>query len=199
MAFSGRLRGALFDLDGTLVESHLDFAAIRQETGFPEGVGLLEHVQQLEDKADRERAMAIIHRHERDGALRSHWMPEAEYFLAAVGNAGLPIGIVTRNSRETALLMIERLQIPCDELIAREDAAAKPDPAGLLAIASGWQLPPSDLFYLGDHRFDLQAARRGGLLACLYAPGGTSEFASEADITVTSYTELGVALGLELH
>ena len=65
----------MFDLDGTLVESHLDFAAIRRDTGFPEGVGLLEHLETLEDAAAICRAEDIIHRHELSGQPNKLYMP----------------------------------------------------------------------------------------------------------------------------
>ena len=50
-----RFQALLFDLDGTLVDTRLDFAALRRELGFPEGVGLLEHLETL-PAADARRA-----------------------------------------------------------------------------------------------------------------------------------------------
>ena len=52
-----RFQALLFDLDGTLVDTRLDFAALRRELGFPEGVGLLEHLETL-PAADARRARA---------------------------------------------------------------------------------------------------------------------------------------------
>lgn len=183
-------RGALFDLDGTLVQSHLDFAAIRRDTGFPDGVGLLEHLSTLESKSDRDDALDIIHRHERDGAQRAHWMPGARVLLQQLADKGCPVGIVTRNSRSSAELMINNLGIPCDQLVAREDAPAKPDPTGLLDIAARWGVRPQDLFYVGDHLFDIKAARSAGMVACLYAPDGESPFAEHADRVISEFSQL---------
>jgi len=127
----GHIRGLIFDLDGTLVDSGLDFAAIRRETGFPETVGLLEHLQQVTDPRHRAEAEAIIERHELEGARRATWMPGAEELLQRARQAGIPIGIVTRNNRVAAHMTLEALAIPCDHLVAREDAPAKPHPAKL--------------------------------------------------------------------
>lgn len=184
------INGALFDLDGTLVQSHLDFAAIRRDTGFPQGIGLLEYLATLDDKEEKSRALAIIHGHEMDGALRAHWMPGAQALLQQLSGRGWPVGIVTRNSRATAQLMIENLGIPCDELVAREDAPAKPDPAGLLGIAQRWSLRPGELFYVGDHLFDMEAARAAGIFSCLYAPAGGSPFAEHADLVIREFSQL---------
>lgn len=187
MPESVELRAALFDLDGTLVDSHLDFAAIRRDTGFPEGLGLLEHLETLTDTPARAEAEAIIHAHELNGAERATWMPGASALLQHLADAGVPLGIVTRNSRHCASLMIDALGIPCDMLVAREDAPAKPDPAGLLRIASQWQIPVDQIAYTGDYLFDIQAARAAGMVSCLYAPDGHSPFGHLSDITVTDF------------
>ena len=44
----------LFDLDGTLADTRLDFTAIRAEVGVPEGIGVLEYLDRLEDAARAE-------------------------------------------------------------------------------------------------------------------------------------------------
>ena len=75
------IRGLIFDLDGTLVDSGLDFAEIRRETGFPEGEGLLEHLQSVTDPCRKAEAEAIIERHELEGARRANWMPGAGELL----------------------------------------------------------------------------------------------------------------------
>jgi len=62
------------------------------------------------------------------------------------------------DSREAAELMLESLGVPCDSLVAREDAAAKPDPEGLLKIARRFDLATADMLCVGDFLYDLQAA-----------------------------------------
>ena len=38
----------IFDMDGTLVDSALDFDAMRQELGFPKDAPILEHIETLD-------------------------------------------------------------------------------------------------------------------------------------------------------
>jgi phosphoglycolate phosphatase-like HAD superfamily hydrolase len=142
---------------------------MRAELGAPEDVGLLEHVADLPSPKERDAAMAVIHRHEIAGALAASWMPGAEHAVNALHAAGTPIAIVTRNSQHAARLTMQRLAMPIMPLKAREDAAPKPNPEALLAIASAWKMPPCECAYVGDFRYDIEAALRAGMLPVVYA------------------------------
>ena len=185
-----RLRGIVFDLDGTLVDSALDFAAMRREIGCPEGTGLLEFVATLDSQAEREAAEAVIHRHEMAGAARATWMPGASKLLHRIALAGLPVGIVTRNSREAAGRTLAALEAPQLALVAREDARPKPDPDGLLQLARRWRLAPASLAYVGDFRFDIEAARRAGMTAVLYLQDRNRDYAGDADLVFSHFDQL---------
>lgn len=70
----GSVAGIIFDMDGTLVDSGLDFAAMRREMGLPDGVPLLETLENL-NAAESARCRAILHRHEEAGAERASVLP----------------------------------------------------------------------------------------------------------------------------
>lgn len=187
-------RGVAFDLDGTLVNSALDFPAIRRELAFPDGVGLLEHIATLADTALVEHAHAVIHRHEMTGAEQATWMPGAESLLEALNDAGIPIAILTRNSRAAVRVTCSALDIPVGRILTREDCAPKPSPEGLLMIAKHFGLQPSRMMYVGDFIDDLTTARRAGMAACLYRTQKNHRFASEARFVIDHFKELRVLL-----
>lgn len=54
-------RAVIFDLDGTLVDSRLDFSAMRAELQAPEGVGLLEYIDGLPTADARSAALPPEH------------------------------------------------------------------------------------------------------------------------------------------
>nr|WP_298379809.1 HAD family hydrolase [uncultured Halomonas sp.] len=179
-----------FDLDGTLIDSRLDFPAIRRELGFPDDIGLLEHIATLKDDAEARLAHQVIHRHEMAGASAATWMPGARELLDTLHDIGLNTAILTRNTRSAMELARRNLHIPIDLTLTREDCAPKPSPDGLEKIADHFDAKASQLIYVGDFLFDLQTARAAGALSCLYRYGDNHRFTRDADLVVDHLDEL---------
>ena len=74
-------RGVIFDLDGTLVDSGLDFNAMRAEMGLPAGRPILEAIASLPSSRQRV-CWEILHRHEFEGATRATPMPAVHDLLS---------------------------------------------------------------------------------------------------------------------
>ncbi|MFB4204980.1 Phosphoglycolate phosphatase [wastewater metagenome] len=185
-----------FDLDGTLVDSRLDFAAMRRELGFPEGIGLIEHMETLDDAAAVERAWTVIQRHEMAGAEAATWIPGARELLTDLNLMGVPVAILTRNARVTTEAMRRALDIPVDLILTREDCRPKPDPDGLYRIVARLGVAAARMMYVGDFVYDLQTARAAGAHACLLRNGHNGHFTTEADLIVDHLDELGAHLGI---
>ncbi|MEX0713287.1 MAG: HAD-IA family hydrolase [Pirellulales bacterium] len=161
------IRGLIFDLDGTLVDSGLDFELMRSEMGLKPGRPLLEALAEL-DPARADECRLILSRHERDGALRATLMPGVHAFLNTIAGLGLRQAVLTRNSREAALATLDRLGLDFDPIVARDDAPAKPDPAAIWKICEVWGLPREQVAMIGDFYFDIEAGRRAGVRTVLY-------------------------------
>lgn len=195
----GEHQGVIFDLDGTLVDSKLDFALLCQQLGWPAGTPILEHLQQLTDPLEYQRALMIIEAFEINGAAQACWMPGAAELLALLQAHRLPTAILTRNMRSATALCLQRLQIHVDIVLTREDAPAKPDPAGLLHIARQWQRQPAELLFIGDFHFDLSTAKNAGMPSCLYLNDHNQHFRPQADFVLTHFAELTQRYQQRLH
>jgi len=139
-----RLRQArhwVFDLDGTLTCAE---AASKR-------AWLLQHEEQL--------------------ALSARAAPGAVALIRKLQRRGCLLGILTRNSRDLALLSLQAIGLEgcftAADVIGRDELPPKPDPAGLLYLAAQWRTHPQKLVMVGDYRFDLECAKAAGSLAVL--------------------------------
>ena len=184
------LRGIIFDLDGTLVDSGLDFNRMREEIGIPSGHSVLEFVQALPPGAAKRSAEEILLRHEFEGAARATLMPGVDDLIATLCERRISQGILTRNLAGPTRLTLNRLKLHhFSPVITREDAPPKPDPAGLREICARWTCDSSEVLFVGDYRFDLQAGKRAGMKTILYSPGPTPSYASDANHVVSNYAD----------
>lgn len=165
-------RGVIFDLDGTLVSSTLDFALIRQQIGCPENTDLLSFIDAMPVESERDQAARIVLQHELDDARNAMWLSGAREFVSRLAQQQLPMAIVTRNCIQATAIKLQNNQVPIDLVITREDAPAKPQPDALLMVAQEWQLPPEQLLYVGDYVYDELAAQNAGM-PFQYSPFGT--------------------------
>ena len=184
-------RGVIFDLDGTLVDSALDFDLMRREMGIQGRRPILETLNSL-DPAEAERMWAIVAEHELRGVERATLFPGAREFLAELTRRGIKRAIVTRNSRASTLATLARLAIDVDAIISRDDAPAKPAPEGILRICQRWNTPPGQCVMVGDYYFDIQAGQRAGTRTVLFTGAGKPHDMPEgfaADFVLPCFTE----------
>lgn len=186
----GSHQGIIFDLDGTLVDSQLDFTLLCKRLGWPEGTAILEHLATLTQPGQIARAKQIIEDFELEGAAKATWMPGAAALLEHLQRLNIPTAILTRNIKSATELCMLNLNIQVDLVLTREDCAPKPDPAGLLYIARQWQLDCQKLLFVGDYLFDLQTAARAGMPSCLYRNADNGHFAEHADFIINDFSEL---------
>lgn len=183
------LRGVIFDLDGTLVDSRLDFDAIRADLNLPAGKPILEALDEMPEGNRRETCLNILHRHEMLGAERAVLMPAVSEFLDDLSERNIATGILTRNSRTATMAVLERFSLEFSQVKTRNEVPPKPDPTGLLEICSAWEVSVDEVLFFGDFLFDLQAGHNAGIRTVLFAPDGLPEYAHQADFTIRDFAE----------
>jgi HAD superfamily hydrolase (TIGR01509 family) len=184
------IRGVVYDLDGTLVDSGLDFSAMRREMELPLGVPILEALAEIPPGERLDACRQILSRHEREAAERATLMPDAAELVAHVARRNIPQAIFTRNSRRCSTRMLERVGLRFSWVLCREDGPPKPHPAGLLKLCEIWQVAPADVLFVGDYLHDINAGRAAGVRTVLFAPGELPRYAPLADFCISSLAEM---------
>lgn len=187
----------IFDMDGTLVDSQLNFDAMREELQFPCGVPLLEYIEELRGKVSKEEIdhyFKVIHHHEMEGAKRSIPYDGVEEFLEYLHQLGIKTAVLTRNSREVTEATFKKWKMSFEVILTRDCVLRpKPDPEGLFEICRRLNVDPQSSVYMGDFLFDLEAAKNAGMKAILFQPEthlSIPDHEREADYVVHSFREL---------
>jgi len=172
------MRAVLFDLDGVFVESHQVWfhvmRAIARKFGYPDitpqqmqrawGQGIAEDarifypglsVRELEHEYNLLFPQNLAHLAvEPDGAVT----------VAALRANRILVGVVTNSPAAVARAMLERAQIASDVLVCGTDVSEpKPAPDGILKALTLLDVSVHDAVYIGDTKFDREAARRAAI------------------------------------
>jgi len=163
-----RVDAVLFDFDGTLTRpGALDFAAIHEAVGCPRDSGLLEYLAQIPDPAERSRKEGILRAAEMEAAGRCRTNEGAGELVAFLRDRGIPMGIITRNSREAVDRAFANLPgiDPADfAVVVTRDLPfdPKPLPDGVRFVAAHLGVDAGHLLMIGDHALDVEAGKRAG-------------------------------------
>ena len=187
-ALSG-IKAVVFDMDGTLTESPLDFDRIRAECGLPAGQPILEFLRSAEE-ADRRRVQAVLDRHERRAARECTLYDGAREVVEELTRRGVKTALLTRNSAESVQTVLERFGLRFDVWMSREDAEPKPSPEPVLRIARRLGLAPEELIVVGDYVFDVQAGRAAGARTAFVRRRSDLTPPPEADVVIESLHQL---------
>lgn len=185
------IKAVIFDLDGTITKPFFDFDAIREEMGLDRDSGpVLESMEEMAPQR-RQRAEEILHFHEQQAVTESALNAGARETLEALDEAGIGIGILTRNRRGNALAIAEKHNLKFDVIVDRDDGPVKPDAFGVLQICQYFGVKPQETLMVGDYLFDLLCARAAGAVAVLLANSkGAAEYAEHADFTVENIDQI---------
>ena len=185
------IKAVIFDLDGTITEPVLDFDVIRLEIGLGKNSGpILESMAEMSAE-QREKAEQILHRYEQKAVSESALNPGVEQTLWKLKKAGIYLAILTRNTSENALAVVEKHGLEFDIVIGRDHGPVKPDAFGILDICGKLNVAAAESMMVGDYLFDMQCARAAGAVAVLLKNrDGNEKFSEYADFTIKKFEHI---------
>jgi len=196
-----KFQAAVFDLDGTLLDTLSDIAdsmnAALGRMGFPghetaayryltgDGARALAERSLPESARDEATITACVEALRREYAGRwgkkTRPYPGVPELLAGLVRRRLKLSVLSNKLDEFARRAVHDFLPGFDFSFvfgARADIPPKPNPAGALLIARGLNFSPADIIYLGDTGVDMQTAVRAGM----YPVGALWGFRDEQEL-----------------
>lgn len=178
----------IFDLDNTLIHSHIDFRALRQALieilhrhgsqlpvevlarhAIPELVAMGEHIGPEVGRAMWE----VVLRHERAGLEGATLIEHAGEVLNALKDLGYPLALLTNNGRAAVEEVLNTFGLAgmFEVVVSREDVPSpKPNPEGIALILHRLRCEPAGAYMIGDAWIDGLAAQRAGVRFIAFRP-----------------------------
>lgn len=180
------MRGVIFDLDGTLVDSLDDIAAAlnaalfemraapvrREQVRAWVGDGIHVLCQRACPSAEPQRLEALVR------SAREHYLagcldatapyPNILKMLSLMKSANVPMGVLTNKPDALARQILVGLDLVrfFTEITGAEGAVPrKPEPSAALSMASLLHRAPRDVLLVGDSQVDILTARNAGMTA----------------------------------
>jgi 2-phosphoglycolate phosphatase len=203
------IKAVLFDLDGTLIDTALDFFHVVQQLCAEQNktAPTFEEVRNTVSKGARALTQLSLHispdhpdfeaQNQRLLALyalnlsvKSHLFTGMENLLTTLEKHHIAWGVVTNKPYQYALPLLNNLQLAkrCAVIICPDHVKnKKPDPEGLLLACSQIGCLPHEAIYIGDDERDIQAGKSAQFkttIAALYGYIGVHEqpFSWQADV-----------------
>jgi len=179
-------KAVIFDLDGTLIQSKIDYEEMRRRvigiissTGVPtENLSQSRRIWEIIQGSEKALEEIGLTRDVRDLTLRKinaalnevelkaletvELTRNAKETLRSLRLSGFKIGIATRGCKAYALNSLEKTGLTelVDEMLARDDVDhPKPDPRHLLKVVEALGCPSDRVLYIGDTATDLSTAQ----------------------------------------
>ncbi len=211
-----RLRAVAFDFDGTLADTAIDFPLLRQQLADLirrygawdqdlQGQYLLEmtdaaaaRLGKAAGAALREEAEQLLRTAELAASAQAQLCDGAAEALARLRDAGLHIGVITRNCAEAVCMLLTRCPLPHDVLLTRDDVAeVKPSPRHLRDALAALEVAAHEALMVGDHRMDVECGKAAGTWTAGILCGSTTKeqfLEAGADLVLESIAALPDAL-----
>jgi HAD superfamily hydrolase (TIGR01509 family) len=152
---------AIFDMDGTVFKSHLDWLRIREELNIPPGGNILEEIY-MNNQVDRKR-LKILENYEKENTLKTEPIIGIPDFLFYLQKRNITTVLLTNNNRENTHYLLDKFDLEFNLVITRELKLWKPDPDAFFYAMKKTGYTPEETISIGDSHYDVKASRRANV------------------------------------
>jgi len=183
-----KLKGVIFDMDGTVVDVTYDWNQIRTELN-TQGKPILFYLKSLEEPEKSEK-WKVLEKYERAATEKARLKPGMRGFLDQLNKKGIKKALVTNNSQKNVSFLLEKFDLEFDCVIARESGLWKPSGAPFRAVLEKLGLKKEECCVVGDSHFDIKAAQEAGIPNVFILNEDKERFASMPAEVLGSVEEL---------
>ena len=188
MSETSKIKCAIFDMDGTIVEVPYDWDQIKRELD-TQGRPILDYLEGLKEP-ERSEKMNILIKYESEATRKAELKKGMAGFIRFIKGKGVLVSLVTNNSRKNVFYLLKKFNLEFDLVITRESGLWKPSAEPLLEVFDRLSLTKEECCMIGDSRFDIIAAREAGMKTIFIINKDVKKFKDEGIEVYASVREL---------
>lgn len=174
------IRAIIFDMDGTLTESYINWLDLRSKINCPPEKTIIEHIDSLPAK-QRKQANDILLEKEWEAAQHAAIRAGAIELIDALRARNYKLGLVTNNHGGAMHCVINRLNRTFDVAFSRDDGPIKPSPYLIHKTLQAFGISPNEAISIGDSRYDLMACA-AARVRCIHFTDGASDITHDLQV-----------------
>jgi len=149
---------AIFDMDGTVFESYLDWPRIKEELNINIKSGnILKEIYQ-ENRIDYDR-LQTLESYEEYNTFRTKPIKGISECLGYLESRDIKTALITNNNQKNTDFLLRKFNLFFDTVITREMRLWKPDPDAFFHVMRLYSCVSDEVISIGDSHYDIKAPK----------------------------------------
>ncbi len=161
MSQKTKIKCAIFDMDGTVVEVPYDWTQIKRELN-TEGKPILNYLEDL-DEPEKSKKWEILKAYEKEATQKAVVKEGISDLLTFIKKNKIITALVTNNSKVNVFYLLKKFSFSFDLVLTRESGLWKPSAEPFLKVFEKFSLHSTECCAIGDSHFDILAAKEAGI------------------------------------
>ena len=149
---------AIFDMDGTVFDSHLDWLKIREELDIPPGGNILAEIYR-DNSVDKKR-LETLEKYEKENTFKARPINGIAAFLLYLKQRTIDTALLTNNNRGNTSFLLSKYNLDFDLVVTRETGLWKPEPGAFFFAMEKCGCQSEEAVSIGDSHYDVLASHR---------------------------------------
>ena len=150
---------AIFDMDGTIFESHLDWEKIRRDLHIK--INILKEIYK-DNRVDHKKLQKLEH-YEEENTLKTTPIRGISDFLSYLKKHNIINVLVTNNNKMNTEFLLDKFDLSFDSVMTREKKLWKPSPEPFFYMMDSFHCEQHETISIGDSRYDVTASKDAGI------------------------------------
>lgn len=173
---------AIFDMDGTVFDSKLDWIKIREELEIRQGESILNTIYGS-NRVDESR-LKILEDYEEWNTKSAAPINGVFHFLEILKKNDILTALVTNNNKRNSDFLLNKYKMSFDVVVTREMQMWKPDPDPLLYVMELLGIKRIETMTIGDSHYDILASRKARIKDIYIIKNEKTTGIEDGDITL---------------